>query len=89
MLKPKGAPAVKIVLTEINNGHSFTDCTKFWGAKMFDTHSVEVKDGGVVLSNRLVVTGPLKWLWIRLVAKNVGDTVPDDIDSLVRLAQKG
>ena len=47
MLKPKGAPAVKIVLTEIDEGKSFTDCTKFFGAKMFDTHSMELKNGGV------------------------------------------
>ncbi len=33
-LKPKGVPAVKIMLTEINEGHSFTDCTKFFGAKL-------------------------------------------------------
>jgi hypothetical protein len=88
MLKPKGVPAVKIVLTEINEGQSFTDCTKFLGAKMYDTHSMEVKDGGVLLSNKLVVTGLLKWLWIKLVAKNVADTVSDEMDALVHLAQK-
>ena len=31
MLKPKGVPAVKIMLTEINKMQSFTDCTKFFG----------------------------------------------------------
>ncbi|MFK8039933.1 MAG: hypothetical protein AB8B67_01130 [Rickettsiaceae bacterium] len=87
MLKPKGAPAVKIMLTEINEMQNFTDCTKFFGAKMYDTHSMEVKDGGVLLSNKLVVTGPLKWLWIKLVAKHVADTVPDEMDSLVNLAR--
>ena len=87
MLKPKGAPPVKITLTEINEGRSFTDCTKFFGAKMFDTHSLELKNGGVLLSNKLIVTGPLKWLWIKLVAKNVADTAPEEMDSLVRLVQ--
>lgn len=88
MLKPKGAPAVKIMLTEINEGQSFTDCTKFLYAKMFDSHSMEVKDGGVLLSNKLVVTGLFKWIWIKLVAQNIADTVPDEVDALVRLAQK-
>ena len=87
MLKPKGAPAVKIVLTEINQGQNFTDCTKFFGAKMYDTHSMETKDGGVLLSNKLVVTGLLRWFWIKLVAQNVADTVPDEMDSLVQLAR--
>lgn len=89
MLKPKGAPAVKIMLTEINEMQNFTDCTKFFGAKMYDTHSMEVKDNGVLLSNKLVVTGLLKWLWIKLVAKHVADTVSDEMDSLVNLARKG
>ena len=89
MLKPKGAPAVKIMLTEINEMQNFTDCTKFFGAKMYDTHSMEVKDNGVLLSNKLVVTGLLKWLWIKLVAKHVADTVQDEMDSLVNLARKG
>jgi uncharacterized protein YciI len=87
ILKPLGAPAVKIRLTDINEGQSFTDCTKFFGAKMVDTHSMQAKDGGVLLSNKLTVSGPLKWLWIKLVAKNVADTVPDEMDALARLAQ--
>lgn len=76
------------MLTEINEKQNFTDCTKFFGAKMHDTHSMEVNNGGVLLSNKLVVVGPLRWLWIKLVAQNVADTVPDEMDSLVNLAQK-
>jgi hypothetical protein len=86
ILKPKGVPAVKIQLTEINEGKNFTDCTKFFGAKMFDTHSMEEQENGVLLTNKLVVTGPLKWLWIKLVAKGVADTVPGEMDALVNLA---
>jgi hypothetical protein len=88
MLKPKGTPAVKIILTEIDNGNSFTDCTNFFGAKMLDTHSMESKNGGVEISNKLVVTGSLKWLWVKLVAQNVADTVPKEIEALVKLARK-
>lgn len=75
------------MLTEINEMQNFTDSTKFFDAKMYETHSMEVKDGGVLLSNKLVVTGPLQWLWIKLVAKHVADTVPDEMDSLVNLAR--
>ena len=88
MLKLKGAPAVKIMLTKINEGQNFTDCTNFFGAKMYDTHSMELKDGGVLLSNKLVVIGPLKWLWIKLVAQSVANTVSDEMDALVYLAQE-
>lgn len=88
MLKPKGMKAVKIVLTEVTTGQSFTDCTKFPGAKMYDTHSLEETSEGLKLSNTMVVTGPLKWLWIMLVAKNVADTIPDKTEALIRLARE-
>lgn len=88
MLKPKGVSPVKIVLTEINEGKSFTDCTTFFGAKMYDTHSMEEAPEGLLLSNKLVVTGPLRWLWIKLVAQHVADTVADEMDALVTLAKK-
>lgn len=88
LLKPKGMRAVKIKLIDVNAGRDFTDCTKFFGAKMFDTHTVEEKNNGVLLSNKLVVTGVLRSLWIKLVARHVADTVPDEMDALVDLARK-
>lgn len=87
MLKPKGVSPVKIVLTEINEGYSFTDCTSFFGAKMYDTHAMKETPDGLTLTNQLVVTGPLKWLWIKLVAQNVADTVPEEMENLVKRAR--
>lgn len=88
MLKPKGIKPVKIVLTEVEEGRRFTDCTQFFGAKMFDTHEMEETKEGLRLTNTLVVLGPLKWLWIKLVAQNVADTVPLEMDALIELARK-
>ncbi len=87
-LKPIGAPAVRIELTDIVPMQRFTDRTDFFGAKMYDTHIMEVKEDGVLLTNRLEVTGVLKWLWIKLVAQNVAKTVPADMDRLVALARQ-
>jgi hypothetical protein len=87
MLKPKGVNPVKIVITEINTGKSFTDCTSFFGAKMYDTHTLEETPEGLKLTNTLVVTGPLRYLWIKLVAQNVADSAPEEIDALVKLAR--
>ena len=87
ILKPKGVKPVKIVLTEINEGYSFTDCTTFFGAKMYDTHSMEVTVEGLKLTNTLVVTGPLKRLWVKLVARNVANTAPEEMENLIKLAR--
>lgn len=104
MLKPKGMGAVKITLTDVKEGVYFTDCTHFFGAKMYDTHTIEKaptrntkKDtkgetkknkDGLKLTNTLTVTGPLAWLWIRLVAKNIAASVPSDMESFVALARE-
>jgi len=86
-MKVTNGPKVTIHLIEIDPGKSFTDCTKFFGAKMFDTHLIEEVEGGVRITNKLVVTGPLRWLWVKLVAKNVADTVPEEVDAIIRLAK--
>ena len=87
MLKPKGAPAVKIELIDIVDGSKFTDCTTFFGAKMYDTHMMEETENGIRLTNKLVVTGILQFVWIKLVAQHVANTVPDEMDELVTLAR--
>lgn len=86
-LKPRGVKPVKILLTEIVDGHYFTDCTTFFGAKMYDTHAMEETEEGLKLTNTLVVTGALKWLWIKLVAQNVADTISEETENLVKLAR--
>ncbi len=87
MLKPKGMKAVKIVLTDIVEGHHFTDCTAFLGAKMYDTHALQETAQGLQLTNTLVVVGPLRWLWIKLVAQHVADTVHEEMEKLIDLAR--
>lgn len=86
-LKPKGMPAVKVMLTEIKEPKSFTDCTEFLGAKMHNTHSIEVKDSGVTLLSKVEVRGVLTSLWVKLVAEQVANTAGDKMDSLVDFAK--
>ncbi|MFZ4115487.1 MAG: SRPBCC family protein [Chthoniobacterales bacterium] len=88
MLQPKGRRAVKIVLTDVQEGSSFTDCTTFFGARMQDTHAMEMTPEGLRITNTLVVSGPLKWLWIKLVAQHVADTIEEETEALISLAQK-
>jgi hypothetical protein len=87
MLKPNGMKAVKIVLTEVTPGKCFTDCTAFPGAKMYDTHTLVQTPQGLTIANEVKVTGPLKWLWVKLVARRVADSIPQKVDALVKIAQ--
>jgi len=92
MLKPKGAPAFKIYITELIESSDgkykrFTDCTNFFGAKMFDIHELEQTEAGVRITNTIKVTGWLSYLWIQLVAKHVANSVPKEMKALVKLAR--
>lgn len=87
-LKPKNMKSVKITLTEIKEEYSFTDCTAFFGAKMYDTHTMEETPEGLKLTNTLFVTGPLKYLWIMLVAKHVANTAPEEMYALINFTNR-
>lgn len=86
-LKPKGAPEVKVFFTEIVDGKKFVDCTHFFGAKMFDTHEIEETTNGIKITNTVSVSGFLKFLWIKLVAQNVANSAPQEMDAVVNLAR--
>ena len=86
MLKPKGAPAVKVFITKLIENKQFIDCTYFFGAKMYDIHELEETKEGLRITNTLQVTGWLSFLWVKLVAKNVANAVPKEMDALVNLA---
>ena len=88
MLKPKGMSAVKIVLTDVQPDAQFTDCTTFFGAKMPHTFLLEETSEGLRITSTLVVTGWLSWLWIKLVAQHVADSVKEEMDAAVVLARE-
>ncbi|PHQ82096.1 MAG: hypothetical protein COB66_00850 [Coxiella sp. (in: Bacteria)] len=88
LLKPTRGPEVKVVLTEIETYRSFTDRTRFLGATMYDTHQLEPTEHGLRISNAIRVTGPLAFLWIRLVANGVAAHAPKEMDAVVELARR-
>lgn len=87
ILKPKGGPKVKIELLDVQPEKSFIDCTKFPGAKMYDTHKIEKTPTGIKISNEVRVEGILSFLWVFLVAKNVAATAQHEMDKIAKLAR--
>jgi hypothetical protein len=85
MLKPKGAPAVKVAIIELIENKKFVDCTQFFGAKMFDIHELVETPDGLQIKNTIQVTGLLSFLWVQLVAKKVAVSAAKETDSLVNL----
>lgn len=87
ILKPLGAPKLKIFLSEVVPNVKFTDYCKFIGATMYDAHQLEDTPEGVRVTNTITVTGILQFLWVKLVATNVVNSIPRQMDALVAMAK--
>src|SRR5580704_18879059 len=84
VLRPKGGPNVKIGILRTDPHKGYTDVTKFPLAKMYGIHDLEETAGGLKLTITIRVEGPLAWLWRKLVAQNVADEAPTQMESLAK-----
>ena len=84
--KPKGISEVKLKLVEVEPMHKYTDQCKFFGAILSGTHEMAEVPGGLQLTTTVRVSGPLKFLWVKLVGQGIVDTLPEQMDSLAALA---
>jgi len=87
-LKPKGGPKVKIELIETIENKKFVDCTKFPLAKMYGTHTFEETPSGLKITTTMTVKGILSFLWIKLVAQDIVNSLPKEMLEQVKYASK-
>ena len=87
-LRPKGGPNVKVELLETVENKSFLDVTKFPLAKMFDNHTFEETPQGLKITNTISVTGVLGFLWRKIVAQKIVDSLPNDMQTQIKSASK-
>ncbi len=88
LLKPKGGPKVKIKLIEIIENKKFSDETTFPLAKMIGEHIYEETADGLKITVAMSVTGILRFLWVKLVAKGIVDALPNDVQEQIKTASK-
>jgi hypothetical protein len=87
-LKPQGASAVQIKLVAVEENHLFTDCTRFPGAKMYGRHEMEKTPKGLKLTTTMTITGPLEFLWRKIVGEKIVAKTPQQTEVLVARARK-
>ncbi|HSZ71607.1 MAG TPA: SRPBCC family protein [Cytophagaceae bacterium] len=88
ILKVKDGPKVKVELleTEVNKG--FLDVTRFPLAQMYDRHTFEETEEGLRITNTISVKGLLAFVWIKLVAQNIVDALPADVEKQIEAASQ-
>lgn len=85
--KPKGAPEIKIELTEVKPGSAFVDLTRFPLARMYDLHELVPHGDKLEIKSTIRIEGPLSFLWRKLVAENVVNGMKAQTDKLIERAR--
>jgi Polyketide cyclase / dehydrase and lipid transport len=88
VLKPKGAPAVKLTIEEFVPPHRFIDVTQFPLAQMRTVHEFIDTAGGVEIQVTIQVRGVLGFLWKRIVAQKQIDGLPEQTKRFIQRARQ-
>lgn len=88
ILKPKAGPKVKIKLIETIENKKFVDFTKFPLAKMYGEHTFEETNDGLKITTTMKVEGLLSFVWIKLVAQGIVDSLPKETQQQITFASK-
>ncbi len=87
-LRPKGGPELTVSLLRVVVNERFIAMTKFPLARMYDDHTFEETSDGLKITITISVKGILGFLWVRLVAKQLADALPSDMEAQIKAASK-
>jgi hypothetical protein len=86
VLKPKGGPKVKFVIEKLTDTE-FVDVSRLAGARLTFNHRVIPTTDGCVVDVAIEMSGPLGWLWSRILGKGLAASVQPDLEALARAAE--
>ena len=88
-MKPKGAGPVEFFTLEVSPGRGFSDRTLLPLAKMDFIHRyTPLPEGGGHISHRVEISGPLSFLFGRVIGKNIQKGLPEAMRKLASLAER-
>jgi hypothetical protein len=86
-LKTVDGPAVKAVIQECEPYRCFTDVSSLPLAKMEFVHEMVDIAEGVQLTHRVNISGPLSFLWARVIGAKTAAGLPHAMSKLVQQAR--
>jgi hypothetical protein len=86
-LKPKGGPTVSIEIIKAEPGRQFTDLTRFPGARMFGCHEFIDHGNELEIRTTMSIEGFLSFLWKKIVAENVANSMAKQTEALIEKAK--
>jgi hypothetical protein len=87
VLKPKGGPRTRFIVSACTPGREYTDTARFPGARLVFQHLVTPVVDGVELSVLATMHGPLAPVWAVIMGGGFRDAVPADLERLIALVE--
>ncbi len=89
-MKPRGGPRVKFQILDARPGHGFTDRSYLPLCKLDFSHRIEpAAGGGLRLTHQVCFSGPLAFLFGRVIGAKIRAGLPHAVEKLARLAEGG
>lgn len=88
ILKPKGGPASKFVITTCNKNKGFTDVSFLPLAKLSFIHEMKEEHQGIKVTHSIQISGPLAFIFSILIGNKLAKGLPSALQKLATLAEK-
>ena len=87
LLKPKSGPKIKIVLSKVVEKQLFITASSFPLGKIYHQHLFEETSDGLRISYTITVKGVLSFLWVKLIAQNLFNSISKDVIKQINIAK--
>jgi hypothetical protein len=75
-LKPKGGPTLSFVIGDFLAPTTYSDICRMPLSRMKTLHTLEAVGSGTVMRVRITISGPLAWVWGRVVGRKHATGLP-------------
>jgi hypothetical protein len=87
-IKPKGGPKVKATIMVVEPNKRFIDVSHLLGAKLKFDHALALQGDTTSVSVSMSLSGPMSWLWARILGKNQQADLDESTANLIAKAEK-
>jgi len=86
-IRPKGGPTVKATILVVEPYKTFVDVSHLPGAKLRFEHIIREQQGHSTVTITMSISGPLAWLWAKILGKNQQADLEKSTASLIAKAE--
>lgn len=87
LIRPKGGPNLRFTLVEVTINRSFIDRCRLPLATIDFIHELTPTSSGTMITHRVVMSGPLTFVFRRLIGSGIERGLPAAVRSLAECAQ--